>query len=217
MASGEHDCVDLRGQRPVRAPGTGVSISGRKRCGSRAPDHYYPMESENPLIIRDFSKCVLCGRCVQACNEVQVNNAISFGYRGAESKIVAAGDYPLENSDCVFCGECVQVCPVGALVEKKAKGMGRPWETTQVRTTCTYCGVGCQLHLHIKDGRIIKVTGVEDAAPNQRQPVRERSVRLRIRPFPGSPDRAPDPQGQRFFRSVLGRSLGPGRKAIQGN
>ena len=127
----------------------------------------YPQELANPLIVRDFSRCILCGRCVQACNEVQVNRAISFGYRGALSKIVAAGDRPLADSECVFCGECIQACPVGALVEKKARYRWRPWETTTVRTTCPYCGVGCQQLLHVKDGRIVKVTGVEGAEPNQ--------------------------------------------------
>ncbi len=126
----------------------------------------YPMETVNPFIVRDFSRCILCGRCVQACNEVQVNNAISFGYRGAETKIIAAGDRPLKDSDCVFCGECVQVCPVGALVEKDVRYQVRPWETRQVRTTCCYCGVGCQMNLHVLDNRVVKVSGVEDEAPN---------------------------------------------------
>ena len=126
----------------------------------------YPMETENPFIVRDFSRCVQCGRCVQACNDVQVNNAISFGYRGAEAKIIAAGDRPLKNSDCVFCGECVQACPVGALVEKEVRYNVRQWEATKVRTTCSYCGVGCQLNLHVKDNRVVKVTGVEDIPPN---------------------------------------------------
>ena len=125
----------------------------------------YPMETVNPFIVRDFSRCIQCGRCVQACNEVQVNNAINFGYRGPESKIVAAGDRPLKDSDCVFCGECVQVCPVGALVEKDARYKVRPWETRKVQTTCSYCGVGCQIHLHVKDEKVVKVTGV-DAPPN---------------------------------------------------
>lgn len=127
----------------------------------------YPSEMVNPLIIRDFSRCILCGRCVQACNEVQVNQAISFGYRGNQSKIVAAGDCPLIDSECVFCGECVQACPVGALVEKKARYQWRPWETEKVRTTCPYCGVGCQLLLHVKDNHIVKVTGVKEAEPNK--------------------------------------------------
>ena len=126
----------------------------------------YEMETANPFIMRDFSRCIQCGRCVQACNEVQVNQAIHFGYRGAATKIIAAGDRPYINSDCVFCGECVQACPVGALVEKEARYEARPWETRKVRTTCSYCGVGCQLYLHVKDNRVVKVSGVEDVAPN---------------------------------------------------
>jgi len=125
----------------------------------------YPMETVNPFIVRDFSRCIQCGRCVQACNEVQVNNAISFGYRGPASKIVAAGDRPLKDSDCVFCGECVQVCPVGALVEKNTRYKIRPWETRKVQTTCSYCGVGCQIYLHVKDDQVVRVSGA-DAAPN---------------------------------------------------
>ena len=125
----------------------------------------YPLEDVNPFIVRDFSRCIQCGRCVQACNEVQVNNAISFGYRGPKSKIIAAGDRPLKDSDCVFCGECVQACPVGALVEKDARYQVRPWETRKVRSTCSYCGVGCQIELHAKDDKVVKVTGAP-VAPN---------------------------------------------------
>ena len=126
-----------------------------------------PIENVNPFIVRDLSRCILCGRCVQACNDVQVNNAISFGYRGSESKIVTNGDRPLKDSDCVFCGECLQVCPVGALFSKDSqKPSGLDPDVKKVRTTCSYCGVGCQLYLHTKDNRIIKVTGVENLGPN---------------------------------------------------
>ena len=131
-----------------------------------ATDTRYPMELVNPFIVRDFSRCIQCGRCVQACNEVQVNKAISFGYRGAATKIIAAGDRPYGDSDCVFCGECVQSCPVGALVEKDARYRYRPWECEKVRTTCGYCGVGCQIDLHVKDNQVMKVTGLKDIAPN---------------------------------------------------
>ena len=125
----------------------------------------YLMETVNPFIVRDFSRCIQCGRCVQACNDIQVNNAIHFGYRGKDAKIVTFGDRALKDSDCVFCGECVQACPVGALVEKDVRYTVRPWETQKVRTTCSYCGVGCQLYLHVKENRVVKVSGV-DAAPN---------------------------------------------------
>lgn len=138
-------------------------VSGEKFPPTR---NKYEMETVNSFIVRDFSRCILCGRCVQACNEIQVNNAINFGYRGASTKIIVAGDRTLQDSDCVFCGECVQACPVGALVEKDSRYRLRPWEEKKVRTTCTYCGVGCQVHLHVKDNKVLKVTGVEGLAPN---------------------------------------------------
>jgi len=125
-----------------------------------------PKDDSHPMIIRDANKCVLCGRCVRACLRVQVNGAIDIAARGSESYISTFNNASLKESNCLSCGECVQSCPVGALTEKKAKGMGRQWELETVRTTCPYCGVGCQQLLHVKDGRIAKVTGVEGAAPN---------------------------------------------------
>jgi predicted molibdopterin-dependent oxidoreductase YjgC len=128
----------------------------------------YPLDSEDPLIGRDHSRCILCGRCVYACNEIQVNRAISHGYRGWEAKIVFRGDRTIPESDCVYCGECIQVCPVGSLFEKKSRFNARMWEVEQVRTTCHYCGVGCQLELHVhkKDKKIVKVRGIDEAEPN---------------------------------------------------
>jgi predicted molibdopterin-dependent oxidoreductase YjgC len=128
----------------------------------------YPLDSEDPLIGRDHSRCILCGRCVYACNEIQVNRAISHGYRGSDAKIVFRGDKTIPESDCVYCGECIQVCPVGALFEKKSRFNSRMWDVKQVRTTCHYCGVGCQLELHVHqaDNKIVKVRGVDEAEPN---------------------------------------------------
>lgn len=124
------------------------------------------IDDSHPMIVRDQNKCVLCGRCVRACLNVQVNGVIDIAARGSDSFITTFNRSSLKDSNCVSCGQCIQACPVGALTEKKAKGKGRSWETTRVRTTCPYCGVGCQQWLHLKDGRIVKVTGVEEGAPN---------------------------------------------------
>ena len=126
----------------------------------------HPLDDDTPLIVRDYSRCIGCGRCIQACNEIQVNLAIpeNFGRRADHPD----GWYPVVDYEaCTHCGQCVQVCPTGALFEKKAFGMANTNETEKIRTTCPYCGVGCQQLLHVKDDRIIKVTGVEDGAPNK--------------------------------------------------
>ena len=123
------------------------------------------VEEVNPFIVRDFNKCILCGSCVQVCNDVQVNEAIDLGFRGVEAKVVAGIDTPLKDSDCVFCGSCVQACPVGALTEKEVVYRGEPWEEKTTRSTCGYCGVGCQIDIHAKAGQITRITGANDA-PN---------------------------------------------------
>lgn len=127
----------------------------------------YPIENINPFIVRDFSRCILCGRCIKACNEIQVNNVIHFDADDAAAKVVTDGDRPLKDSNCVFCGECVQACPVGALVPKHDFLGGRlQAEAKKVRSTCSYCGVGCQINLHVMDNRVVRVTGEAGVGPN---------------------------------------------------
>lgn len=165
LASGNHNCLICEANGECELQALAYRYQIETPSFANPPDTPYYYEDNNAMIVRDFSKCVMCGRCVRACCERQVNLAIDIGYRGSHNKIVARGDYPYIESDCVFCGECVQACPVGALLDKQARYQGRPWERTQVRSTCPYCGVGCQIDLHVKDGRIVKVTGA-DAVPN---------------------------------------------------
>jgi len=164
LSMGHHYCVTCEADGDCRLQDLAYQYQVETVRFAESPPKY--PEEVNTFITRDFSRCIMCGRCVQACNEVQVNRAISYGYRGTSSKIVTVGDRPYMDSDCVFCGECVQACPVGALVAKPSRFKGKPWETKKVQTTCSYCGVGCQMLLHVKDDKVVKVTGVEDAGTN---------------------------------------------------
>ncbi len=143
----------------------GIESSPFREGGDVATEH--ELDDTNPFFVRDMNKCILCGRCVRACDWQSGYHAIDFQNRGIHTTINPPIGKKLEESDCVFCGQCIQACPVGALVEKKARGQGRSWETKVVRTTCPYCGVGCQLDLHMKGEQITRVTATEDGMPNR--------------------------------------------------
>jgi len=129
--------------------------------------HDYPLDETNPFFVRDYNKCILCERCVTACNEVQFVEAIDLAHRGFSTKVAAPYERSLLDSTCIFCGQCVAVCPVGALTEKSRRFQGREWEFRKVATVCPYCGVGCNIELNIKDNRIVKVTSPANGVANQ--------------------------------------------------
>jgi len=129
------------------------------------PSERKPIEDANPMIIRDMNKCVLCGLCVRACQEIQVNQVLDYAGRGPRATVGPPFGLKLEDSNCVFCGECVRVCPVGALTEKMARFAGREADLKKVRTTCGYCGVGCQMDLNIKDNKVVKVSTPREGGP----------------------------------------------------
>ncbi len=124
----------------------------------RGEKHSYTVEDFNPFIERDHNKCVLCGRCVRICTEVQGCYVFEFANRGFETVTSTPFDRSLVETPCVFCGQCVSTCPVGALTGKLRKYKGRIWETLQTVTTCPYCGVGCRLRLYAKNGEVIGVS-----------------------------------------------------------
>jgi predicted molibdopterin-dependent oxidoreductase YjgC len=128
--------------------------------------HEYEIDGSNPFYIRDYNKCILCRRCVRACEELNGVEAIGVIQRGFDTKIGTPFDGLMQDSVCEFCGMCVELCPTGALVPKMRQHQGRSWEFTKVATTCPYCGVGCQFYLNVKDGRIVDVTSKWNAPAN---------------------------------------------------
>lgn len=120
-----------------------------------------------PFIIRDYEKCILCGRCVKVCNEIVGVNAINYAKRGFDTEIISGFDESLNKTECVFCGNCVEVCPVGALREISAETKGRSWEYKKTKTICPYCGVGCGIVVYTKNNEIVKIKADENSPVNK--------------------------------------------------
>lgn len=166
-ASGDHNCLtcEQNGQCELQNLVYWLKLD-QPRFEIKAPG--YALDNSNKMIMRDLNKCILCGRCIRACNEIQVNEVLDFANRSYRAKVGPAFDEDYINSTCYFCGECAQVCPTGAITFKQAKFAGRPWELNKVRTTCTYCGVGCQMDLYTRENKIVKVMGNREyGQPNE--------------------------------------------------
>ena len=147
----------------------------RKRTGHHVePDGltaatvHAPTKVDNELYVRDYSKCILCYKCVDACGEQYQNTfAIAVAGRGFDARISTEYVAELPESACVYCGNCIAVCPTGALIFKseydmRADGTWHESEQSQTDTICPYCGVGCTVTLHTQDNRIVKVTSPDD-------------------------------------------------------
>jgi len=149
----------------------GISASRFPAKRTPAPDVSHPAMAVN------LDACINCNLCVRACREVQVNDVIGMARRGAHAKIVFDFDDPMGESTCVACGECVQACPTGALLPKSVVAADRPGRIQpdrSVDSVCPYCGVGCQLTYHIKDDRLLYVSGRNGPANEQRLCVKGR-------------------------------------------
>ena len=127
-----------------------------------------PVKVDNELYVRDYAKCILCYKCVQACGEDHQNTfALTVAGRGFDAHISTEFAAPLPDSACVYCGNCIAVCPTGALMfrsehEMRESGAWDEARQTRTDTICPYCGVGCNLTLHVQDNEIVKVTSPDD-------------------------------------------------------
>jgi len=137
--------------------------------GAPAATVAQPVKIDNELYVRDYAKCILCYKCVEACGaDAQNTFAIAVAGRGFEAGISTEWNVGLPDSACVYCGNCIGVCPTGALMfrsehEMRAAGTWDEAAQTRTDTICPYCGVGCTLTLHVQENDIVKVTSPLDA------------------------------------------------------
>ncbi len=156
------------GARDTREPGHHHQPSGQE--AAHAATVSQPVKVDNDLYVRDYSKCILCYKCVEACGEDAQNTfAIAVAGRGFDARIATEWNTPLPQSACVYCGNCIGVCPTGALMFKSEHDMraAGTWDEdaqTVTGTICPYCGVGCALDLHVQDNTIVKVTSPLDSS-----------------------------------------------------
>jgi predicted molibdopterin-dependent oxidoreductase YjgC len=136
--------------------------------GQTAATVHSPIKIDNELYVRDYSKCILCYKCVDACGEQWQNTfAITVAGRGFDARISTEFANPLPDSACVYCGNCIAVCPTGALMFASEHELREAlqWDESRQTTTdtiCPYCGVGCNLTLHVQDNEIVKVSSPDD-------------------------------------------------------
>lgn len=153
---------------PARARDAIVTGEHHEPSGSAAAGVLQPPKIDNELYVRDYAKCILCYQCVDACGEQWQNTfAITIAGRGFDARVSTEFDNPLPDSACVYCGNCIAVCPTGALIpssefDLRALGRWKEDEQTQTTTVCPYCGVGCNLTLHVQDNEIVKVSSPSD-------------------------------------------------------
>jgi len=153
------------GARDTRLPG-----HHHPPTGAAAETVAQPVKIDNDLYVRDYSRCILCYKCVEACgSDAQNTFAIAVAGRGFDARISTEYDAPLTSSACVYCGNCIGVCPTGALMfrsehEMRAAGTWDEAAQAATDTICPYCGVGCTLTLHVQDNTIVKVSSPMDSS-----------------------------------------------------
>ena len=125
----------------------------------------YPAREDTPFIAYDPAKCILCGRCVGICQQVQGCHVLDFARRGFDALITTSFGRSMVETECEMCGNCVSACPTGALQDKLSRFECRTWEATPVDTVCPFCGCGCNIQLFVKDGQVVRVSSPVGKGP----------------------------------------------------
>ncbi|HOD53845.1 MAG TPA: formate dehydrogenase subunit alpha [Candidatus Cloacimonadota bacterium] len=168
LSSGKHNCLTCEKNGDCELQEAAYYL-GIENPSFHIDNDSYEKDNSSEFISVNREICIACGRCVRGCNYTVVNEVIDYGQRGFQTQIIFDNNKSMGTSSCVQCGECVQLCPVGCLSDKNAKGKGRPWQLKKIESVCTYCGVGCKIHLHIDESKnkIIRITGVEESIVNK--------------------------------------------------
>ena len=126
----------------------------------------FPLDATNKYYLVDHNRCVLCERCVRACEQLAANHTLGLSQRGSETLIRADANIPLGESTCISCGTCAQVCPTGALFYKRSAYMGKESVTEKVKSTCGQCSIGCGMEIVTRGGNVLQIRGDWDAPVN---------------------------------------------------
>ncbi len=160
------DCLTCAANGDCELQDTAGEVGLRQvRYGDKGESHLdLPCDDSNPYFSFDPSKCILCSRCVRACDEVQGTLALTIQGRGFASKVAASQDEPFMDSECVSCGACVQACPTATLTEKSVIKLGQPEHS--LITTCAYCGVGCAFKAEMRGETVVRMVPWKDGKAN---------------------------------------------------
>lgn len=177
-------------------------VKFREHRGARRPEY---IDTSSPYILKDDSKCILCGKCVRTCYELEERQVLSFANRGFNTRIVLDTDKNFETSKCVSCNRCVTVCPVGALIDKRQLNKTRVWEGSKKTVKCRVCAYGCEFEVLSKNNKNIAVRAKE---PTNGRPLCLKGRLTTELMYLDSPDKPYRKIGGEFVESTWAKTIG---------
>lgn len=167
LDSHPNDCLtcEKAGQCLLQKYAYDYNVAFREHDGKK---RIYEKDTTSPYIMKDDEKCILCGKCVRSCNQIEERQVLSLSNRGYKTKVALDWGKHFDESTCVSCNRCVSVCPVGALTDRRSKNKARSWQTERQTVECRVCEYGCKFDVISKDGVNI---AVEANRPDKGRPL----------------------------------------------